>query len=117
MSGGLVRAGVVAGLVLGAVTYAIAADITMTTYYPTPYGSYRELRTLNNTFLATNAAANVGIGLTNPTSKLHVQGNVNILGRIRIQGGAPSAGRVLTSDAVGLASWQTPPPGCFYAAP
>jgi len=107
---------IVVGLCLGSVAYAIAADLTMTTYYPTPYGSYRELRTLNNTFLAVNAG-NVGIGLTTPTAKLHVQGNVNILGRIRIQGGSPAAGRVLTSDAVGTGSWDAPPPGCFYSAP
>jgi hypothetical protein len=106
----------VAGLVLGAVTYAIAADLTVTTYYPTPYGSYRELRTLNNTFLAVNAG-NVGIGLTNPTSKLHVQGDVNILGQIRISGGGPAVNRILRSDATGLGSWMDPPPFCVYSAP
>ena len=34
-------------------------------------------------------------------------GNVNITGTLKIQGGTPGAGKVLTSDASGLASWQT----------
>lgn len=34
------------------------------------------------------------------------QGNINTTGTIRIQGGAPGAGKVLTSDAAGMGSWQ-----------
>lgn|GEM_PF-1855520 len=45
---------------------------------------------------------NVGIGTTNPGAKLEVAGQV------KITGGSPGAGKVLTSDAAGLASWQTP---------
>jgi hypothetical protein len=45
---------------------------------------------------------NTGIGTTNPTARLHVNGQV------RIGGGSPGSGKVLTSDATGLASWQTP---------
>ena len=44
---------------------------------------------------------NVGIGTTDPGAKLDVAGN------IKIRGGSPSAGKVLTSDASGLASWQS----------
>jgi len=33
-------------------------------------------------------------------------GNVNVTGTIAIQGGAPGVGKVLTSDATGIASWQ-----------
>ncbi|MCX6791377.1 MAG: hypothetical protein NTV62_04310 [Candidatus Gribaldobacteria bacterium] len=43
---------------------------------------------------------NVGIGTATPGAKLEVAG------QIKITGGTPSAGRVLTSDANGLASWQ-----------
>jgi hypothetical protein len=39
----------------------------------------------------------------------YFSGNVNITGTIRIQDGAPGAGKVLTSDASGNATWQTPP--------
>lgn len=45
---------------------------------------------------------NVGIGTTSPAAKLEVAG------QIKITGGAPEAGRVLTSDAAGLATWQIP---------
>lgn len=43
---------------------------------------------------------NVGIGTTNPTAKLEVAGQV------KLTGGAPGAGKVLTSDADGDATWQ-----------
>ncbi len=43
---------------------------------------------------------NVGIGTTSPGAKLEVAGQV------KITGGSPGSGRVLTSDATGLASWQ-----------
>jgi len=46
-------------------------------------------------------SGNVGIGTTSPGAKLEVAGQV------KITGGAPGAGKVLTSDATGLASWQT----------
>ncbi|MDO9254616.1 MAG: tail fiber domain-containing protein [Bacteroidales bacterium] len=45
---------------------------------------------------------NTGIGTQNPTAKLEVSGQV------KITGGSPGAGKVLTSDGVGLATWQTP---------
>jgi hypothetical protein len=45
---------------------------------------------------------NVGIGTTNPGAKLEVAGQV------KITGGSPGAGRVLTSDASGLGTWQPP---------
>jgi hypothetical protein len=45
---------------------------------------------------------NVAIGNVSPTSRLDVDG------QLRLRGGAPGAGKVLTSDANGLATWQTP---------
>ena len=45
---------------------------------------------------------NVGIGTNNPTQKLDIDG------QIRIRGGGPGAGKILTSDADGTASWTTP---------
>lgn len=47
-------------------------------------------------------AVNVGIGMTAPAAKL------DILGNIKITDGSQGAGKVLTSDASGVASWQTP---------
>ncbi len=48
-----------------------------------------------------NGDGNVGIGTTTPGSKLEVSG------QIKITGGSPGAGKVLASDANGLASWST----------
>ncbi len=45
---------------------------------------------------------NTGIGTLNPATKLEVAGQV------KITGGNPGAGKILTSDASGLATWQTP---------
>lgn len=52
--------------------------------------------------MAINSNGNVGIGIAVPTAKLEVAGQV------KITGGSPGAGKVLTSDANGLATWQTP---------
>ena len=50
---------------------------------------------------------NVGIGFNalSPTAKLDIDG------QIKIRGGSPGAGKVLTSDASGLATWATPASG------
>lgn len=69
------------------------------------------LQSTNPTNLSTNYAlrlnpngGNVGIGTGTvaPSTKLEVAGQV------KITGGTPGAGKVLTSDAAGLATWQTP---------
>ncbi len=55
-------------LIFGFFSLCFAEEsITITTYYPSPYGSYNELRTYSNTYLAT-AGGNVGIGTTSPNS-------------------------------------------------
>lgn len=48
---------------------------------------------------------NVGIGVTTATAKL------DVVGAVKIADGTQGAGKVLTSDANGLASWQTPTGG------
>ena len=72
---------------------------------------------IGGTFRATGAARNyavvipansgdVGIGTSTPTAKLHL---VNpSAGALRIEDGSQAAGRVLTSDANGVGTWQTP---------
>lgn len=92
--------------------YSFAEErITLTTYYPSPYGVYKELRAdqmaigsnyrnipLNDGWLLVNGS--VGIGTDNPGA------NLEVAGQVKITGGNPEANKVLTSDAVGLASWQ-----------
>ncbi len=50
---------------------------------------------------------NVGIGTTSPGAKLEVNGQV------KITGGSPGTGKILTSDANGLASWSAYSVGDF----
>ena len=52
------------------------------------------------------ATGNVGIGSVVPTQKLEVAGNAKINGTLQVMGGSPGANKVLTSDAVGNATWQ-----------
>ena len=48
---------------------------------------------------------NVGIGTDTPST------NLEVAGQVKITGGSPGAGKVLTSDATGLATWETGTPG------
>ena len=59
----------------------------------------------NNKILTSDFSGNIGIGTTAPGAKLEVAGTV------KITGGIPGSGKVLTSDATGLASWTTPTSG------
>ena len=59
-------------------------------------GEKNALTILNN--------GNVGIGTTGPGAKLE------IAGQIKITGGTPGGGKVLVSDASGLASWSASAP-------
>jgi hypothetical protein len=52
-----------------------------------------------------NTGTQVGIGTTSPTQVLDING------QIRIRGGGYGAGKILTSDASGVGSWQTAPDG------
>ena len=50
-----------------------------------------------------DSSGNIGIGTITPGAKLEVAG------QIKITGGAPALGKVLTSDANGLATWESVP--------
>jgi len=87
------------------VTLANAEDFTITTYYPSPYGSYNQLQTNSLGVGDNNNSGGLDSGDVPPTA-----GDVWIKGEITITGGSPVSGRVLTStNATGLASWQPAP--------
>lgn len=69
----------------------------------TAIGANTKVAADNAVVLGNNA--NVGIGTGAPGAKLHVVGDV------RIVDGNQGSGKVLTSDANGVASWQTPSGG------
>jgi len=52
------------------------------------------------TAVTVDQVGRVGIGTSLPSAQLEV------VGQVKITGGAPGAGKVLTSDAAGLASWE-----------
>ncbi|MEK6732245.1 MAG: hypothetical protein AABY55_01335 [Candidatus Omnitrophota bacterium] len=73
---------------LGIGATLMAEDITLTTYYPAPYGAYDELSTTGKTCLATTSG-NVGIGTTNPTEKLDMEdGNIGDVNTIKSKPGS-----------------------------
>jgi trimeric autotransporter adhesin len=54
----------------------------------------------SRTVLFMGDSGNIGVGVATPSA------NLDISGQVRIRGGLPALGKVLTSDALGLASWQ-----------
>ncbi|MCS3530522.1 hypothetical protein [Chryseobacterium sp. JUb7] len=50
---------------------------------------------------------NMGIGITDPLNRLHVVSST--AGAVRLVDGTQSAGRILTSDANGVGTWQAAP--------
>jgi len=85
------------GLEIGAPTGDTSGPV-----YLKVHGTGNNLAFLNQNNVATITvleSGNVGIGII-PSAKLEVAG------QIKITGGTPGAGKVLTSDANGLASWQ-----------
>ncbi|HTK82778.1 MAG TPA: tail fiber domain-containing protein [Bacteroidota bacterium] len=58
--------------------------------------------TASNSVVLGNDSARVGIGTTAPSAKL------DVVGSVKIADGTQGAGKVLTSNATGLASWESP---------
>ncbi|MBI4342301.1 MAG: hypothetical protein HY599_02915 [Candidatus Omnitrophica bacterium] len=75
-------------LVLGAVltVVAVAEDVTVSTYYPSPKGVYQQLSTTGNTFLATQPGSNVGVGTNAPAFTLDVNGTIGSSGLATLNG-------------------------------
>ncbi len=75
-------------------------DFGLIQTYDRGASAYKQMRLDASSFAF--SVGNVGIGTTSPGAKLE------IAGQVKITGGTPGAGKVLTSDAVGLATWNTP---------
>ena len=62
--------------------------MTLTTYYPAPYGGYASILTTGQTLLARDSGR-VGIGTASPTQKLDVQGgNISTSGELLANSGS-----------------------------
>lgn len=80
----------VCGIMLSFLPVSFAEELQVTSYYPAPYGSYRELTTTSNTYLAADSGS-VGIGTRTPQAKLDVNGNVVVNGTIIAAAGLQGA--------------------------
>lgn len=110
---------------------ATQKEVKLTTYYPAPYGEYKEVKTEKTTVKGASGASasdaafqaggntgtglvvtngnNVGIGTETPEVILHVKsGGIaeTPVPAIKIEDGNQSSGKVLTSDASGIGTWQ-----------
>lgn len=72
-------------------------SMTLTTFYPAPYGVYTQLRSTRNTFLAYQGDR-VGIGTVTPGSKLGINGEVAI-GSAYAANAAPNGGMIVQGRA------------------
>lgn len=131
------------GFIFLSVAVALPEDITITTYYPAPFGVYKELRTVKMAIGATygdpiqhcwpggscafpdidaNAdlivEGNVGIGTVNPDVKLEVNGKVRIgdgINSYTLPDLDGAIGEVLVTDGSGTVSWGVVTGGVFPA--
>ena len=103
-------------LTLGLAAYAAYAEnITISTYYPSPYGNYQELETTSNVRLA-STGGNVGIGLgagVNGTTKLELAQNTAMkVGSAYLSSGGDYA-HLANNAWFNGAAWTTPANGAL----
>jgi hypothetical protein len=82
-------------------TYAVYGVSNSTNGTGTRVGGFFTAYGATNNYGLIVDDGNTGIGTTTPTHKLHVAGNV------RIVDGTQGNGKILTSNATGVASWQS----------
>lgn len=79
----------------------LTSDANGLASWQTPSGGGTSPWTISTNDISNNNSGNVGIGTSSPNAKLHINGS------FRLVDGTQGAGKVLTSDANGVASWQT----------
>lgn len=80
----------------------------------TGFGGYAAISQLagNGLILNTPTAKQIILSQNNVTQvEVTTTGILSLTNQIKIAGGVPGSGKVLTSDAVGLATWETPTAG------
>jgi hypothetical protein len=87
----------------------IGNTVVATDFIGTTNAQDLRIRTNGTQKMVVTTGGNVGIGIATPAAKLDVNGTV------KIADGTQGAGKVLTSDMNGLASWQTPSGGSSNA--
>ena len=76
---------------LGLIAAELTSEtLTMTTWYPSPSGTYKTLRATMNAYFAYSGGS-VGIGTTAPANKLSVSGNADFSGSVGIGTTSPNA--------------------------
>lgn len=90
-----------------------AGKVELTTYYPAPFGEYKELNSTGNTHLAQESGANVGIGTSTPQNKLDVAGSA-VIGTNYAGANAAPADGLLVEGRVGIG---TITPAAYGVAP
>ena len=100
--------------VLFGCSYALHSEsLTVTSYYPSPSGVFRKLIATAGAALARDGGM-VNVGSEGHSADLAVEGSLRVrggstlLGSVRIAGGGPGAGKVLSSDDAGNATWKEP---------
>jgi len=73
-------------------------SLTLTTYYPSPYGVYDELRSTNDAYFA-YTSGNVGIGTETPSTKLDVQGGFKATGASQFDSTVNIGGKLTGASA------------------
>ncbi|MBI3505210.1 MAG: hypothetical protein HY059_10230 [Proteobacteria bacterium] len=76
---GQLKAALAAVLLLGGAMRLASESMTLTTYYPSPAGIYKNLTSTHQTVLARDGG-NVGIGTSAPGATLEVKGTMKVLG-------------------------------------
>ena len=86
---------------------AYAENITVSTYYPSPYGNYVTLDSTGQTHLAAGAAAGTGVAIGYPVGtnvgaglRLDLSGGTRVAGSITVTGASAVTGASTTGSLI-----------------